>query len=240
MFKRFIFIAIMFLILFPLTINAEDNIYYSCTYNTGHKEEFTLYWRKNAATAEFSNTYYKSMCEPIVAGLTKDDFLNSNCPEVKLAVNASGSGFNASSNTECMGIIKIEKGSGSENGYKPAGTGEAKVDKNRSTRNHSGNTEEVSCDALLPEEVQKIFKDVLNIVKFVGPILVIILTIFDLIKASVSGDPGEMKKVSSKFIKRLVAAILLFFIPILIGIIFDFFDLTAPDCSTIMSIVKLL
>lgn len=100
----------------------------------------------------------------------------------------------------------------------------------------------VNCDGILDPDVQKLFKNILNLIKYFGPVLVIALTIFDLIKTSVSGEQDELKKISSKFIKRLIAAALLFFMPILIKLLFDLFRITIPDCGTlaIIYLIKLV
>lgn len=103
-----------------------------------------------------------------------------------------------------------------------------------------GNTEnsiefdDLDCTSLFGTEVQIIFNNILKIIQYAGPILVAIFTIIDLIKAFVSGDDGELNKVFKKFIKRLIAAALLFFLPILVRLIFEITGLTAPNiCLTL-------
>lgn len=74
--------------------------------------------------------------------------------------------------------------------------------------------------------VQKIF----NYIKILGPSLTIILSSIDYIKVIVSSDEKQMSKVNSNFVKRMIAAVLLFFIPTLTSVIFGVFGITT-DCG---------
>lgn len=77
------------------------------------------------------------------------------------------------------------------------------------------------CKNILGDDVTNILHNILKTIQYAGPILVAIMTIIDLVKASLSGEQDELKKMMPKFIKRLVAAMLLFFIPLLVNLIFD-------------------
>lgn len=70
-------------------------------------------------------------------------------------------------------------------------------------------------------------------VKYIAPVLVIILGILDFIKAFASGNDDEMKKVKARFVKRLISAALLFIVPFIIEFILDVFNLVTdnPYCN---------
>ena len=72
-------------------------------------------------------------------------------------------------------------------------------------------------------------------VKYFAPVLVIVLGILDFIKAIASQSDDEMKKVQGRFVKRLIAAALLFVIPFLIEFALNAFHLVTdnPYCSLI-------
>lgn len=74
--------------------------------------------------------------------------------------------------------------------------------------------------------VQKIF----NYIKILGPSLTIILSSIDYIKAIVASDEKQMNKVNSNFVKRMVAAVLLFFIPTITSFVFSIFGIIT-DCG---------
>ena len=66
--------------------------------------------------------------------------------------------------------------------------------------------------------LQKIF----DVVRFAGPILVVLLTIYDLIKVvSESKQDEQLKKIGIKTLKRIIYAVLLFVLPTLITIVFN-------------------
>lgn len=57
--------------------------------------------------------------------------------------------------------------------------------------------------------------------KIIIPLLLIVLGMIDLGKVVISSDDKETKKSISKFTKRIVAAIVIFFIPNLVSFIFS-------------------
>lgn len=85
------------------------------------------------------------------------------------------------------------------------------------------------CNGLLGEDFTVIINNISRFIQYLGPILVAVFTTIDFLKAVLSGDPADMKKASSKFSKRLVAAILLFFAPLLCKLIFSVTGITVPD-----------
>lgn len=91
--------------------------------------------------------------------------------------------------------------------------------------------EKNDCISLLGEEIERLIKNVLKTIQYLGPILVAILTIFDLIKAALGGEEEEMKKVYQKLVKRLIAAVLLFFIPLLVNFMLDLLNVTNANCN---------
>ena len=77
----------------------------------------------------------------------------------------------------------------------------------------------------------KWIKNILKWVKYILPVLVIILGIIDFIKAIASGSDDEMKKAQGRFIKRLIAAALLFLVPALIEFILNVFNIESTFCG---------
>lgn len=73
--------------------------------------------------------------------------------------------------------------------------------------------------------VQKI----LNYIKILGPTIAIVLSSIDFTKAIVTSDDDSMKKAQSKFIKRMIAALLLFFVPLITQILLGLFGFTSDN-----------
>lgn len=65
---------------------------------------------------------------------------------------------------------------------------------------------------------------VLGYIKVIGPILVVILSSLDFIKAVVGTDEKAMKEAQSKLIIRLVCALALFLVPTLVQLLFSFIN----------------
>ena len=59
----------------------------------------------------------------------------------------------------------------------------------------------------------------LNIMKYGAVILVFALSTMDFIKATINQDKEQLKKSTTTAVKRLIAAIIIFFLPILINFI---------------------
>jgi hypothetical protein len=66
---------------------------------------------------------------------------------------------------------------------------------------------------------------IFNIMKFAAPLMVIIFTIVDLLKAVASGKDDDLKKLGSKTLKRFGYAIIVFFLPDIINYVFGILGL---------------
>lgn len=76
-----------------------------------------------------------------------------------------------------------------------------------------------SCSDLFgPDLVEEINK-VMDIIRIVVPILLIIFGIVDFFKATFDNNEDEMKKDRERFIKRIIAAIIVFLVPIFVNLV---------------------
>ena len=65
----------------------------------------------------------------------------------------------------------------------------------------------------------------LKVFRILAPILVITLSSIDAIKALTKGDGGaDFKRVAQRFIKRVIIAVVLFFLPVLVDQLFQMTD----------------
>lgn len=81
------------------------------------------------------------------------------------------------------------------------------------------------CQGILGEDLTALLKDALRLMQIAGPILVIIMTIIDLIKATATGGKDDLSKVGKKTVKRLIYAVLLFLIPTILNWVFSIFGI---------------
>lgn len=65
----------------------------------------------------------------------------------------------------------------------------------------------------------------LQYIRIIVPILIIVLGMLDFGKAVLAGKEDNMKKAQSTFIKRLIAGVIVFFVPLLVDLVMDLADI---------------
>ena len=65
-----------------------------------------------------------------------------------------------------------------------------------------------------------IAKWLIKLIQFGIPIILIVMIVFDLVKVVASGTEDQAKKSTGTIVKRVVWAVVAFFVPMLIGFIF--------------------
>jgi len=73
--------------------------------------------------------------------------------------------------------------------------------------------------------------NIMKWIKYILPVIVIVMGILDFIKAIGADKEDEMKKAQSKFIKRLIAAALVFLVPLIIEFALDKMGFGYNDCG---------
>lgn len=76
------------------------------------------------------------------------------------------------------------------------------------------------------ESVAWLLQKILNYIKILGPSLAIALGTIDFVKAIVASDEKSMKETQKKFVNRLIAAFLLFFVPLIVQVLLNLFGFT--------------
>jgi len=99
---------------------------------------------------------------------------------------------------------------------------------------------EISCDGLIDDSLEAVIQTVLKWVRIAAPILLIVLSALDFSQVVISNDQDAMKKAVSKVVKRAIAALALFFIPLLVSVMLDwiddspFFNKNNANCSEVL------
>ena len=89
-----------------------------------------------------------------------------------------------------------------------------------------------SCDELFGNgKTINLLKDAFKAITIVTPILIIILSILDFVKATAASDEKAIKDAQSKFIKRLIIAVLIFFLPTILNILLNLLGNTFGICG---------
>lgn len=74
-----------------------------------------------------------------------------------------------------------------------------------------------ACNGL--DNLVVVVKFILNIIQWVVPIILIVLGTIDLVKAVVAGKDDEIKKHQQTLIKRIIAAVIVFLVPMLVSVL---------------------
>lgn len=77
----------------------------------------------------------------------------------------------------------------------------------------------INCEGILGDNVIAIIQEVFDIIKIAAPILLILFGAMDFSKAVLANDNDALKKATSNFVKRTIATVAIFFLPLLIKII---------------------
>ena len=75
------------------------------------------------------------------------------------------------------------------------------------------------------------FSNILRWIKYILPVLTIVLSILDFVKAMGADKEDEMKKSQQRFIRRIIAAALLFIVPLILEFILDKMGFGYDDCG---------
>ncbi len=78
-----------------------------------------------------------------------------------------------------------------------------------------------SCKGLLTPGAYQMLQDAVNIVRIAVPILLIILGTLDFAGVVISDDKDQAKKATSKFVKRCICAVAIFFVPLIVRTILN-------------------
>jgi len=98
-----------------------------------------------------------------------------------------------------------------------------------------------NCDSLFgdeSEELKKLIKTIITIVKILIPFIIIALSGVDFAKVVLSGSEDDMKKTTKKFIKRLLIAVAIFLVPALLKVVlsisYNIWGILSPDFCGIL------
>lgn len=87
-----------------------------------------------------------------------------------------------------------------------------------------GEEVDVSCEGILGEELISYINDLFDLIKIAVPIILIVLGCVDFGQAILSDDKDIMRKATSKFVKRCIVAIIIFFLPTLLTFLLNVFN----------------
>ena len=110
---------------------------------------------------------------------------------------------------------------------------ENNLDENNDSNINFGDPVEVSCDGIIGKELLEFFNKIFRWIQIIAPIFVIIMGAVEFAGAVLQDDKDAMTKATNKFVKRLLIAVALFFIPLILNWLLGVFnDITGAASST--------
>lgn len=95
------------------------------------------------------------------------------------------------------------------------------------------NKADVNCEGIIGDDMLDFINMIFRWIQIIAPIIVIVLGGIDFAGAILKDDKDALKKASSKFIKRLIIAVILFFVPLILSWLLNIFnDVTGAASST--------
>ena len=82
------------------------------------------------------------------------------------------------------------------------------------------NSDDVDCE-VISDTIRGYINDVMSYIRIGVPILLLCLIIYDFASATFASSEDKMKKAQGRVIKRIIIAIVIFFVPTLINLVFD-------------------
>ena len=99
---------------------------------------------------------------------------------------------------------------------------ELKTDcKNGSTEEPNVDPTPTTCEGLISDNLRELINKIMTYIRIAVPILLVGLIIVDFATAIFAESDDKMKKAQSKVIKRIIIAIVIFFVPTLINLLFN-------------------
>lgn len=99
-----------------------------------------------------------------------------------------------------------------------------------------GDKAEVNCDGIIGQEMLDFLNKIFRWIQIIAPIFVIIMGGIEFAGAILQDDKDALKKASSKFIKRLIIAVALFFIPLIMSWLLQIFNEVTGGSTSICGI----
>lgn len=244
-------LAVLILFIFPIKNVYAETYFCSYTFNQG-KLNGTAKFELNSDTGEMSS----AKATLYIDGSTSNIDLGSN--NVKNWNSKNGTGYSAkdyyNENLRCTSHMMITSNEGKApyeivfysdsavttyNGktlqeYKAANSPEYWADSYLNETNVPRPTDDYgdeTCEGIFSAEVLDFIQDIFNIIKIIAPILVMVLSSLDFIKAIAMQDKDAHKKAFTNLIKRLILAASLFFLPIIINLLLDLVNNSWGTCE---------
>lgn len=202
---------------------------YSCNYigqSSGKTLSFSFVSNEQYVNGKYDITYPDGTTETLIGTQTNGNFMpNSSCEDIyymvkdkkiTVALKASGGSTNPTLGNLCDYYKQKE--------IEHYCSGTCSYQEMLCPEGSYGDEISIDCEGLLGDELLDLIARLLNYVQIGAPILLIVLGIVDFSQAILSDDKDALKKATSKFVKRAIICVAIFFLPLIINLILKLID----------------
>ena len=113
--------------------------------------------------------------------------------------------------------MNSKKSSGNSGGYEKPSDGDSDDNSGEEIELLDINLEPLTCDDFFSEDLRDLTKTAYDVIKFLALFLTVILGMLDFGKGITEDNQDLIKKASKKFIKRLIALVVIFILPFIVN-----------------------
>lgn len=177
----------------------------------------SMYYTKEGAEDYINNIYNARQCDVLYYKVSKKFF--SSTMKITFSLKKEGDFQNPLVSTTVI------------DNSKPSNPDDGKNDNPDNPDDSNGDNilDKEGCDSL-GNEVVDILRSIFRLIQIAGPLLAIGFGMTDFVGAVLSSEDGAIKKAAKKFITRLIAAALLFLIPVLLEFLLQFIGYSGTVC----------
>ena len=101
--------------------------------------------------------------------------------------------------------------------------------KNKITGIDLGENVGIDCEGLLGDDLLNLISEIFGYIQIAAPILLLVLGSVDFAQAVMSDDKDALKKATSKFVKRAIICVAIFFVPLILKYLLSFLNDMGKD-----------
>ena len=131
--------------------------------------------------------------------------------------DSAGLHYSKSDYQNIFNIMNSKKSSGNSGGYEKPSDGDSDDNSGEEIELPDINLEPLTCDDFFSEDLRDLTKTAYDVIKFLALFLTVILGMLDFGKGITEDNQDLIKKASKKFIKRLIALVVIFILPFIVN-----------------------
>ena len=206
---------------------SSVNETYTCNYlGESSKKNLILNYVQDSSSVNWNITYPNGTTETLTNGKTNGNFMpGKTCNDIYY-VYSTNKIMTATSEETFNDLCK----SYAESDIEHFCSGKCTY----SNRNcpSTSNVDNDKCQGILTDEMINILNRAIKYIRIIAPILLVIFGFVDFGKAVLSDDKDELKKATSKFTKRAIIVVVIFFVPLIVGFLIDAFNSVSDKSIT--------